>query len=153
FRRILEALRRHVQGGRLIELGCAFGFFLEEASRTFESCGIEISDHARAACTSKGLDVEREATPEFLTSRGPFDATVMLDVLEHLQDPADVLDSLRTAMRPGAQLLITTGDYGSLLARAMGKYWRLMTPPQHLWFFSPRTVTALLKRHGFRVHT
>jgi SAM-dependent methyltransferase len=153
FRRILHALQKHVRSGRLIELGCAFGFFLEEASVAFETCGVEISDHARAVCTSKGLDVVHDATPEFLASRGSLDAAVMLDVLEHMQDPGETLARLHAAMRPGAQLLVTTGDYGSLLARAMGKHWRLMTPPQHLWFFSPQTVSALLARHGFRVHT
>src|SRR5262245_24296929 len=153
FRRILAALRKHVASGKLIELGCALGFFLQEASSSFATCGIEISDHAREVCKSKGLDVERDATPEVLATRGPFDAAVMLDVLEHMQDPGAVLDHLHGAMRPGAQLLVTTGDYGSLLARAMGKRWRLMTPPQHLWFFSPATVSALLARHGFRVHT
>ncbi|NVB77388.1 MAG: class I SAM-dependent methyltransferase [Kofleriaceae bacterium] len=153
FRRILATLRKHVDGGRLVELGCAFGFFLEEAKSSFEASGIELSDHARSICVERGLDVEREATPEFLAKRGPFDAAVMLDVVEHMQDPGETLDRLHRAMRPGAQLLLTTGDYGSLLARAMGKRWRLMTPPQHLWFFSAKTLTMLLERHGFRVHT
>lgn len=153
FRRILASLERHVSAGKLIELGCAFGFFLDEAKQDFDVCGVEISDHAREVCTQRGLDVVREASPEFLDSHGPFDAAVMLDVLEHMPDPGAMLEQLRGAMRPGAQLLITTGDYGSLLARTMGKRWRLMTPPQHLWFFSPKTVTALLERHGFKVHT
>ena len=153
FRRILGALTKHVPSGKLVELGCAFGFFLEEAKHTFDVCGVEISDHAREVCRGKGLDVVRDASAEFLASHGPFDAAVMLDVLEHMQDPGEVLDRLHAATRPGGQLLVTTGDYGSLLARAMGKRWRLMTPPQHLWFFSPATVTALLARHGFRVHT
>jgi len=153
FRRILDALTKHVSGGKLIELGCAFGFFLDEASSKFQTCGVELSDYAREVCTAKGLDVVREITPEFLASRGPFDAAVMLDVLEHMQDPGIVLDQLHAAMRPGGKLLVTTGDYGSLLARTMGRRWRLMTPPQHLWFFSPRTVSALLERHGFKVQT
>ncbi len=153
FRRILAALTRHVDRGRLVELGCAYGFFLDEARVAFEVCGVEISDHARAACADRGHLVVRDATPEFLASRGPFDAAVMLDVLEHMRDPGQTLDDLHAAMRPGAQLVITTGDYGSVLARAMGRRWRLMTPPQHLWFFSTRTVRALLERHGFRVHT
>ncbi len=153
FRRVIASLQRHVQSGKLIELGCALGFFLDEAGSTFETCGVEISEHARASCQARGLDVAGEFSTEFLQTRGPFDAAVMLDVLEHMQDPGVVLDKLHAAMRPGAQLLLTTGDYGSLLARAMGKHWRLMTPPQHLWFFSPATVTALLERHGFHVHT
>lgn len=153
FRQVLAALRTHVRGGRLIELGCAYGYFLEEARAAFEVCGVEISEHARAACIARGLEVSREASPEFLARTGPFDAAVMLDVLEHMPDPGAALRALHANMRPGGQLLITTGDFGSLLSRAMGKRWRLMTPPQHLWFFSRRTVTALLARHGFEVHT
>lgn len=153
FRRILEALTPHVGRGKLIEVGCAYGFFLEEAGRQFSTFGVEISDHAREVCRTRGLDVAREVTPERLAEKGPFDAAVMLDVLEHMQDPGVVLDTLHGAMTPGSQLVITTGDFGSAIARSMGKHWRLMTPPQHLWFFSPATVTALLQRHGFRVHT
>ena len=152
FRHVVEALRVHVPQGKLIELGCAFGYFLDEASSHFDVCGIEISDHAREACVARGLDVVREATSEVLASRGPFDAAVMLDVLEHMADPGEALDRLHAAMRPRGQLLITTGDYASLLSRLMGKRWRLMTPPQHLWFFTPATLRALLARHGFRVH-
>jgi hypothetical protein len=153
FRRILEAVEKHVPTGKLVEFGCAYGFFLEEASRAFTTFGVEISDHARTVCEGKGLDVVREATPEILESRGPFDVAVMLDVLEHMQDPGATLDMLHGTMTPGAQLVVTTGDFGSMLSRVMGRYWRLMTPPQHLWFFSPKTVTALLERHGFRVHS
>jgi 2-polyprenyl-3-methyl-5-hydroxy-6-metoxy-1,4-benzoquinol methylase len=153
FRRILESLTPHVSGGKLLDVGCAYGFFLEEAQKKFTSYGVEISDHARNVCRERGFEVAAAATPEWLAEKGPFDAAVMLDALEHMQDPGSLLDTLHAAMRPGAQLVITTGDFGSAIARAMGKHWRLMTPPQHLWFFSPATVTALLERHGFRVHT
>jgi len=153
FRRTLRVLSRHVERGRLLEVGCAYGFFLEEARAQFTVSGVELSEHARAVCRARGLAVERELTPEFVTAHGPFDAAVLLDVLEHLRDPGAVLDQLHAAMRPGAQLLITTGNRGSLLARALGRHWRLMTPPQHLWFFDARTVHVVLARHGFRVHS
>lgn len=149
FRRLLASL--DIDHGKLVEFGCAYGFLLEEARHTFTAAGVELSDHAREVCIAKGLDVVREATPEFCRTRGPFDVAVMLDVLEHMQDPGAALDTLHAAMRPGAQLVVATGDFGSMLARVMGRYWRLMTPPQHLWFFSPATVTALLERHGFHV--
>lgn len=153
FRRVIAALRRHVTGGKLIEYGCAYGYLLEEASASFQTLGIELSDHARQHCEARGLSVEREATPELLTKHGPFDAAVMLDVLEHMTDPAEALRRVHAAMRPGAQLLVTTGDFGSLLARVMRARWRLMTPPQHLWFFSRATLEALLTATGFRLHT
>lgn len=146
FRRTLDALP--VRAGKLIEVGCAYGFFLDEAATRFDVCGVEVADAARNACEERGHAVSRELDDDLL-SLGPFDAAAMLDVIEHLPAPGDVLDKLHGAMRPGAALVITTGDFGSPLARLMGKRWRLMTPPQHLWFFSVRTLGALLERHGF----
>jgi SAM-dependent methyltransferase len=147
FRRTLAALP--VERGKLIEIGCAYGFLLDEARERFEVTGVEVSDAARAACLERGHVVARELGE--VVTRGPFDAAVMLDVIEHLPDPGAVLGQLAAALRTGAALAITTGDFGSALARAMGRRWRLMTPPQHLWFFSQQTLAALLARHGFRV--
>ena len=81
----------------------------------------------------------------------PFDTAVMLDVIEHLEAPDRAVAPLHSALRPGGALLLTTGDWLSPLGRWMGPHWRLMTPPQHLWFFSVRSLTRLLVRHGFVV--
>jgi hypothetical protein len=78
----------------------------------------------------------------------------MLDVLEHLRHPERTLAAARLILRKGGILMVSTGDWESLPARAMGVRWRLMTPPQHLFFFSQRTLRMLLERQGFRlVHT
>jgi len=137
--------------GRLLEIGCAYGYFLDEARRSFEVSGVELAEDAVAACIARGLDVVREADETFYRQRGPFDAVVMLDVIEHLTSPGDLLDELARHTRPGGHLLITTGDFNSLIARAMGRHWRLMTPPQHVWFFTPQALTGLLDAHGFRL--
>jgi len=152
FRRTLKHLRRVVSGGRLLEVGCAYGFFLDEARGWFESEGIEVSVAAAAACRQRGLNVS-QGTVESVTSEGrkPYDAVVMLDVIEHLADPAGTLEILHRRLSPGGGLLITTGDWQSLLARSLGRHWRLMTPPQHLFFFSRRNLILLLQRLGFSV--
>lgn len=151
FRRSLDAIRRQeVRGGTLLEIGCAYGFFLDEAARDFSVYGVEVSDHARSTCTARGLRVLRDL-PADGDGLPAFDVGVMLDVIEHLERPCDVLDRVHAVLKPGAPLLITTGDFGSLFARMTGRRWRLMTPPQHLWFFSPSTIRRLLERHGFAV--
>jgi SAM-dependent methyltransferase len=152
FRRVLRELAAAgAHQGRLLEIGCAYGFFLDEARASFQVSGVELAAAAVAACRARGLDVVREADDAFYRSRAPFDVVVMLDVLEHLEAPATVLRTVHRHTRPGALLVITTGDFGSLTARLLGRRWRLMTPPQHLWFFTELSLGRLLERQGFRV--
>ena len=153
FHAALEALRKAgCSGGKLLELGCAYGFFLAEARAHFEVEGIEMCESAVRFCRTRGLDVEQGAlTAEYVDSRGPFDAVVMLDVVEHLMDPDRAMELVHKAMKPGGKLMLTTGDWESGLSRIMGRHWRLMTPPQHTFFFSPRTMSAMLARVGFDV--
>jgi hypothetical protein len=64
------------------------------------------------------------------------------------------LEVLRIANRnlnTGGHILISTGDWDSVFSRLMGSAWRLMTPPQHLFFFSHQTIHSILLRAGFRV--
>jgi 2-polyprenyl-3-methyl-5-hydroxy-6-metoxy-1,4-benzoquinol methylase len=153
FRTAVQALRRAgCTNGRLLEIGCAYGFFLAEANAIFQVQGIEVSDSAVRFCRARGLDVEQGMLTEaYIGRRAPFDAVVMLDVVEHLMEPDRVMELVRRATKPGGKLMLTTGDWESNLSRIMGRNWRLMTPPQHAFFFSPRTLAAMLERVGFDV--
>jgi hypothetical protein len=99
-----------------------------------------------------GFDIRQGVlTPELAKDLGTFDAVVMLDVIEHLDRPAEMLRLLASLIRPNGVIMISTGDWSSAVARVMGRRWRLMTPPQHLFFFSRRTLAAMLERTGFDV--
>lgn len=152
FQRVADDLIERIgPGGRVLEVGCAYGFFLEVASEHFEAIGVEVSSDAVASCQERGLDVHQgELTSDFVSRHGPFDAVVMLDVIEHLPDPARTLSLTYQSTRRGGCVVITTGDWGAPLSRAMGARWRLMTPPQHLHFFTRRSLSALLERIGYR---
>ena len=137
--------------GALLEFGCAYGFFLMEAAPFFTRVeGIELCQDAVRFCRSRGLDVARGVV-DAATLRGPYDAAVGLDVIEHIPDPHEAVKLIASRLNPGGTILLTTGDWRSLLARAMGPRWRLMTPPQHLSFFTPRSMTLMLEAAGLRV--
>lgn len=146
FSRVLRVLQKYCRpGGRLLEIGCAYGFFLKEAQASFEVHGIELAKGAVDACHRDGLcNVHQGIVDEnTLKCIGSVDAIVMLDVIEHLSNPIDTLRHCSKILNPGGVILITTGDFGSFVARLTGHRWRLMTPPQHLWFFSQKSITNI----------
>jgi 2-polyprenyl-3-methyl-5-hydroxy-6-metoxy-1,4-benzoquinol methylase len=152
FARTVEFIRSYRPSGKLLEVGCAYGFFLQEAKRYFTVAGIELADDAADHCRRQGLAVET-GTAEALgrTGGGPFDVIVLLDVIEHLPDPHAAMAALVRALTPGGVIVLTTGDFASLAARALRSAWRLMTPPQHLWFFAPRSMERLAAGAGLDI--
>jgi SAM-dependent methyltransferase len=152
FARTVEFIRRFRPSGRLLEVGCAYGFFLQEAKRYFDVAGIELSADAADHCRRHGLSVDTGVADEAtLARRGPFDAIVLLDVIEHLAEPQATLALLARHLNPGGIVVLTTGDFASAAARALKSAWRLMTPPQHLWFFTPPSMQGLARRCGLEV--
>jgi SAM-dependent methyltransferase len=149
FARTVEFIRARRDGGRLLEVGCAYGFFLQEAKPFFDVTGIELAADAAAHARGSGLNVLTGVADEATLVRlGRFDVIVMLDVIEHLPDPADMLRLLGRRLAPGGIIVVTTGDFGSLVARLSGRRWRLMTPPQHLWFFTPGSLSGMARSAG-----
>jgi len=154
FRRRLSEILRRRSSGRLLEIGSAYGFFLDVARAHFQTVGFEANQTAvRHACDMLGLDVRGG---DFLEADeagigGKVDVTVMWDVIEHLERPDRFLAHIADLSNPGALLYLTTGDIGSRLARWRGRKWRLIHPPSHLHYFDRKTITRLLANHGFDV--
>ncbi len=119
FARTVQFVRQYRSGGRLLEIGCAYGFFLEEARRFYDVAGIEIADAAVVFCRRRGLTVINGMADE---------------------------DN-------GGVIIITTGDCSSLYARVAGRNWRLMTPPQHLWYFTPESMRRLAQTVQLKLET
>jgi len=144
FARSVDFIRRYRSGGKLLELGCAYGFFLKEAARYFDVAGIELAEEAAAHAHRAGLNVLHGAADAANLQRiGKVDVIALFDVIEHLPQPRETLALCRDHLNPGGIIVITTGDFGSPAARLTGARWRLMTPPQHLWFLTQASMRRL----------
>jgi SAM-dependent methyltransferase len=144
FARTVGFIRNFRATGRLLEIGCAYGFFLKEASSFYDAAGIEIAEAAAKSCRDQGLKVVTGAVDEANLSRlGGMDVIVLLDVVEHLPEPWSTLALCRRYLNPGGIIVISTGDFASFYARVAGQHWRLMTPPQHLWYFTPESLRRI----------
>ena len=152
FAKTVEFVRRFRSSGRLLELGCAYGFFLQEAQKHYVTMGVELAASAAEHCRRKGLKVLHGSIEHSVLDQvGHQDVIVMLDVIEHLPDPLAALELCADHLDPGGIVVITTGDFGSLAAKITGKAWRLMTPPQHLWYFTTKSMSKLAARTGLLV--
>lgn len=153
FRGLVRELNALVAPGKLLEIGSAYGFFLDEArQRGWHVRGVEPSDHAaQYARRELGLDILAGPFVEMPTRANALDAVVLWDVIEHLLDPRLTLQRTFDWLRPGGVIALSTGDIDSLSARIHGRDWSLLTPPWHQFFFSRRTLRRLLEDIGFSV--
>jgi 2-polyprenyl-3-methyl-5-hydroxy-6-metoxy-1,4-benzoquinol methylase len=152
FGNTVNFIQKYRASGRLLDVGCAYGFFLQEARRYFDVAGIEISEEAATFCRKQGLRVLRGMADEnSFAQLGTMDVITLLDVLEHLPSPHETLALCTRYLSPGGIMLITTGDFASPSARAAGARWRLMTPPQHLWYFTLKSVERMAHALGLRI--
>jgi SAM-dependent methyltransferase len=139
--------------GRLLEIGCAFGLGLVAArERGWTVCGAELSAHAAAwAREHYGLDVRSEPDALQHMPDASQDVVTMWDVMEHLQEPREMLREIRRILAPGGVLYFATCDVGSLGARLYGRHWYLIAPPYHLIYFDHESTRQMLEREGFMV--
>lgn len=150
--RRLLGLERIVRGRRsLLDIGCGTGEFLHVASRRGWDCtGVEISAYAAEyARTQYGVRVHTGPLEPNLFPERTFSVVSLWDVIEHLPDPAATLALCARLLRPRGILTLSTGDVESLCARLSGRHWHLFNLPEHVFFFSARSIRILLRRTGF----
>lgn len=152
--RLLDRIAAHVPSGRLLDVGCGYGLLLDEArKRGYETLGLELSrDGARYARETLGLDVRELPLEAFGEGRngdspGEFDAIVLADVLEHLDDPVAAIDTCAALLRPGGVVCIVTPDPSSATARAAGsRWWGFL--PAHTVLLPRKTLRELISARG-----
>jgi 2-polyprenyl-3-methyl-5-hydroxy-6-metoxy-1,4-benzoquinol methylase len=151
--RILSELEQMVKGRRLLDVGCATGFFLEAArSRGWTVHGLEVSEYAsNYARRELKLPVETASIVSPPTGLSQFDVVTLWDTIEHLDRPDLALANIRRLLGPRGVLVFSTGDYDSLLRRLTGKRWRLFADSTHNFFFNERVLRRMLERNGFEM--
>jgi SAM-dependent methyltransferase len=147
----VRTLRKFSPAGNLFEIGCAYGFFLELAQRHWQTEGCDISVQA---CEYARQHELHATCGEFLSlplQENHYDVVALWDTIEHLARPDLYVAKAARLLKSGGVLCVTTGDIGSLMARARKQHWRLIHPPTHLYYFDQNTLTKLLAKNGLEV--
>jgi len=149
FRRFLAELsRRGMTGGRLLEVGCAYGFFLDEAKAFFDHrSGTDYSPAALEKARGRADRLIHGGTGE-IPAGELFDCIACIHVIEHIYDPVGFLRTLAGHLRPGGWIVLATPDMGSPWRPVLGKRWPFFKVPEHVTYFDRRTLRELLQRSG-----
>lgn len=149
-----------LRGARILDVGCAKGWFLEAALRRGAAAhGIEPQEpHVRDARRA-GLDVELGFFPQDLSDQGPYDVVAFNDVFEHLPSPERAIADVAARLKPGGLAVINLPSSDGVLYRiarlldglgassTFERLWQKGLPSPHISYFSPATLRAMVERH------
>lgn len=135
---------------RVLDFGCGGGQFLDNASHSFwGKYGIDISKEARDVASQKGI-ITYATLEEADFKDNYFDVVVMFATIEHLPDPKSVVVELHRVLKEGGLFAVMTGDVTSRKAKAKAEKWHMYCPPEHLFFFSAKSIDFMMDEIGLK---
>jgi SAM-dependent methyltransferase len=151
--RELSWVTRHVRQGRLIEVGCSWGYTLLQARALgFEAFGTELSRTlARAARDRFGLEVFEKDFVDLGLDDESLDVVLGIHVVQHLSDPRAFFEKAARALRPGGVLVGSVPNFDAYLREVMGRRWRWLDPESQPFHFRPSSLGRELQAAGFQV--
>ncbi len=139
------------RGGRLLDLGCGDGKFLEKAAQHFEVTGVEISPRLAAMAEARvpAARILRAPITQAALPEAHFDLVTQFSVLEHEWRPLDALRAAHHALKPGGITILKVPNHASWNRLIMRADWCGYRLPDHCNYFTPRTLATMLRNAGF----
>ncbi|HXF69362.1 MAG TPA: class I SAM-dependent methyltransferase [Thermoflexus sp.] len=141
-----------LRGGRILDIGCATGSFLDAMRRygDWEPYGVEIdAEAANYARAHLGLDIFIGTLADAHYPDAFFDVVTLWNVFEHLHQPQATLVEINRILREGGWLIMSVPNPDCIEAKLLGCYWAGLDAPRHLYIYSQRTLGQALARAGF----
>ena len=154
----VKNIRKYVQEGNFLDVGCAFGGLLNEASRYFQTVGIDISEYAvkegKEWCRDKDIYGIFQASlvelpKDKIFTEGNFQVITMVEVAEHLSQPRESLEAAYRLLSPGGLLLIQTANFEGWQAKKAGVNYHYFLPG-HLIYYTAASLRKTLQEIGFK---
>lgn len=146
------------RGGNILDVGCSTGLFI----KTVYNCsvyrwnifGIDINVRSiKLAKLNKFANVKRIDIKNNRFDSNYFDVITCFDVLEHLNDINESIGEIRRILKRGGILVIQIPNSDSLMRLLSGNDWDWWCIPDHIFHFTPDTITRILEDYGFTIST
>lgn len=149
FKRLMRNLhKRKITGGSLLEVGCGYGYLLEEAKAYFSRrVGTDFSPQGVQLASEKADEVY-EGGIEQIPAAARFDCVIATHVIEHIYQPLEFVKQLISRTKPGGTVVLAAPDMGGMLRKMMGHRWASFKIPEHVIYFDAVTLSALMRQAG-----
>ncbi len=147
----LKPYLKEIKRGRVLDIGCAYGFMLQKFPESFEKFGIDISDYAISKAKQRipgAALIAQEAEKDLPFEKDFFDIVICNDVIEHLENPTLLLNNIRRVLKTNGIFYINTPNANWLREKIFS---RADEKEHHISLFSHKNVLDLLKGLGFNV--
>jgi SAM-dependent methyltransferase len=150
-------------GSRLLDVGCAHGWFLDLASKTYDVLGVEPDQRVGLEAAKPGRPIRLGYFPDALQPNEKFDVIVFNDVLEHIPDLEGALAECHHRLNAKGLLVLNLPSSRGVfyrLARLLNRLglpgpfermWQVGLPSPHVHYFHSENLATLLQRKGFLV--
>lgn len=153
-RRLAFVERFAPQKGKMLDVGCAMGFFVDVAKeRGWKVEAADVSGFAVQYVRDRfGHTAHHGNLTDLDLPEAHYDLITLYDVIEHVPDPNGNVQKVARLLKAGGVFEMATPDVGSLPARLTGKRWiGYKLSEEHVYYFSVATLTKLLNDNGFDV--
>jgi SAM-dependent methyltransferase len=139
--------------GTMLDIGCGWGAFLANArEKGFTPYGIDVCHKAaNFASTVLGIPTVCDELEDCLFTEAMFEVIVAIHTLEHLSNPADVLNRIHRLLKPGGTFCGIVPNIESFCSQIKKEKWQWLDNNTHYVHFSPATIKHTLEKHGFEV--
>jgi SAM-dependent methyltransferase len=149
FYKLRDLINGHVPPGRLLDVGCSSGLFLDVMDG-WERHGIEMMPgYAEKAIAKYGSNIFCGTLEAYPCDEGYFDVITLQDVFDHVLDPLHTLRTCRRLLKPGGLIVIKVHNISCMYARLSGPKFSALLPPFHMSYFSKKSLRVALSKTGY----
>jgi len=159
--RVATYIRNRKHGGRILDVGCATGFFLHRffGDPDWQAWGVELSTWEAAKAAQRGIRVHLGNIHSAKLSANSFDVITVLDAFYYFPDPQAQLTEFCRVLKPDGVLVLEIPLAGSRIWRTSRRLGRILSGAKlpllqtsdHLFYYTHRSISFLLTRCGFKV--
>ena len=132
---------------KILDYGCGTGYLTRQMrSRGISAYGLERSSDARKYALKIGIELYSNLVN---VGNKEYDCITLIEVIEHLLDPLEILKEINSKLTENGKIFITTPNVNGLRARIERAHWREIEKKFHVVMFTEKSLRAYLKSAGF----